>query len=379
LYTGLYGTNYSGPTRPHGDTTESAGVPFQSRPNPSRNPYTSGFFDEYAPHLGPMAMSGKNYQPYDDPAIQHILRSSQPLTPEPEDPNAFEPGVRYEDSRMDEDLFKSQMELLREQFGEDALKQWDNNEVASRILQARNEEETSEFDAGQREDLLEIQMAVEQIKAEHSLESNREVSVAGVYGYDADMYQRPNPESMYEAVDYEMFEPQDFFEQQMEMLEIQFSQFDPTEYDSRAEMEAMSKAQEAMFDLPDLEAAFMEPPIEAMEPLTGSGLDSLEQMVEANGMGPEAMMPDAIPGGPDYEESLMIPELFDQEMSDAVEPVEPYPDPMQHYGGMMPQEMYDEQLDIMDPYMMPGMIDPYMMPGPFGPGPMLDPGPGGPP
>lgn len=284
---------------------------------------------------------------------------------------------------MDEDLFKLQMELLREQFGEAAAMQWDNNELTSKIVQASAEEETSEFDDDLREQMLEIQMAVEQTRAESLTDSNPEVTHESLYGLDAAMYHSTTPEPMSGAVDYETLEPQDFFEQQMQLFESQFSQFDPAGFDSGAEMEAIFKAQDTMFDLPELEAAFTGQPTEEMGLLAGPGSESLEQIIEANDMGPEGMMPDEMPGAPDYDDSLVTPDLFEQQMDEAPEPMEsmdPYPDPLQHYGGMMPPEMYDEQMQqMMDPYMMPGMIDPYMMPGPFGPGPMLDPGPGGPP
>ena len=135
--------------------------------------------------------------------------------------------------------------------------------------------------------------------------------------------------------------------------------------------------------MPELEAEFMGQPMAEMGPLASQGPESLEQIIEANDMGLESMMPDEMPGAPDYDDSLMTPDHFEQEMGEAPEPMEsmePYPEPFPHYGGMMPPEMYDEQMQqMMDPYMISGMIDPYMMPGPFGPGPMLDPGPGGPP
>lgn len=378
LYTGLYGTNYSGPTRPPGDTTDSAGVPVQSKPSPSPVMYTSGFSGEYAPHPGLMEMPGKDYQPYDSPSIPHIPRPSQPPALEPGEASVFEPGVRYEDNLMDEDSFELQMELLREQFGEAGLNEWENNEVASHIMQAHREEETSEFDADLREHVLEIQMAAEQTRNESLAEPNPELSSESVYGLDAMMYHPPSPELISGAADYELLEPQDFFDQQMQLFEKQFSQFDPAEFDNGVEMEAMFKAQEAVFDLPELEAAFMEPPTEAMGSLARPGSESLEQIIKANEIGPEAMMPDEMPEAPDYDDSLMTPELFEQEMSEAAEPMEPYSDPMEQYGGMIPQPMYEEQVpDMMDPYRMPGMMNPYMMPGPFEPGPMFDPGPGG--
>ena len=108
-------------------------------------------------------------------------------------------------------------------------------------------------------------------------------------------------------------------------------------------------------------------PLEERGPFAGPGGESLEQIIEAH------EIPDGMPDALDYDDSLMTPEFVGQEMgedADQMEPMEPYPDPFGHYGGMMPQEMYDEPMQyMMDPYMAPCMIDPYMMPGP---------GPGGP-
>lgn len=109
LYTGLHGTNYSGPTRPPGDTTDSAGVSIQSRPNTSRKIYASNSFDEYAPHPGPIEMPGKDYQPYDSPAVPHILRPSQPPAFEPGRADTPEPEVKYEDCLMTPDMMDPHM------------------------------------------------------------------------------------------------------------------------------------------------------------------------------------------------------------------------------------------------------------------------------
>jgi len=185
---------------------------------------------------------------------------------------------------------------------------------------------------------------------------------------------QPNPEPR----DIGLTIPQDFFERQEQVFETQLRQYEPDLLDHNVPMEDMFNAHEALFDslqpeAPFLEEAMFEQPAEVIDAEPMPGPESLEQIVEANDMQPGDMMPDEMR---DYDDSMMTPELFEEEM----EPMEPYPDPLQHYGGMMPQEMYDEQMpEMMDPYMMPGMIDPYMMPGPFGPGPMLDPGPGGPP
>ena len=364
LYTGLYGTNYAGPTRPPGDTTDSAGVPIHSRPSPSHKRYMPGFSGEYTPHPGPMEMPGQDYRPYNSPAIPHIARQSQPSALEPEPANAVKLGVRYEASLMDEDLFESQTELLRGQFGEAALKQWGNNEVANQILQAHTQEETSEFDAELRAQLLEIQMAVEEVRVGPLTPPNTE------------------------ARDVGLTIPQDFFEQQEQMVESQFHEFEPPDFDCGAEMEALIEAHEVLFDLPQPEASpleqiITEEPVEEMGPMVSQGPESLEQIIAEDEIQPEGAMLEEMPGAPDYDDSFMTPGSLEQQMDEAPEPteaMEPYPSPFGPYGGMMPPEMYDEQMQqMMDPYMMSGMLDPYMMPGPFGPGPMLDPGPGGPP
>ena len=364
LYTGLYGTNYSGPTRPHGDTTESAGVPIHSRPSSSHKKYMPGFSGEYTPHPGPMEMPGKDYRPYDSPSITHIPRQSQPPSLEPVETNAPELGVRYEDSLMDEDLLESQTELVRGQFGESALMQWDNNEVTNQILRAHTQEETCEVDAELRAQLLEIQMAVEEVRAGPLTPPNTEPRDVG------------------------LTIPQDFFEQQEQMVESQFHEFEPPDFDCGAEMEALIEAHEALFDLPQPEASPLEQiitdqPVEELGPMVSQGPESLEQIIAEDEIQPEGAMLEEMPGAPDYDDSFMTPGSLEQQMDEAPEPteaMEPYPSPFGPYGGMMPPEMYDEQMQqMMDPYMMSGMLDPYMMPGPFGPGPMLDPGPGGPP
>ena len=363
FYTGLYGTNYSGPTRPPGDTTESAGVPIQSRPNPSHKINMSGFFDEYAPHPGPMQMSSGHYQPYDSSAIPHISRPNQPTVMdefqmaalELMKANDFEPDVKYEDCLMDEDFFEMQMKIINEQFEGPPTIPWDSNEVASQFMEARSGEEISEFDRNLSENIFEIQMAVEQVKAD------------------------TNPDSH----DFGLTIPQDFFEQQEQMVESQYGQLQPELFDYGANLEEILNDQEALFDAflsepSPLEQAILDQPIEDVNPVVEPVFQSLEQIIETEPMQEDGMMPDDMAEMPDYDDSLMTPDLFEQVMDEVTEPMEPYPDPFGHYGGMMPQEMYDEQMQyMMDPLMIPEMMDPYMMPGPFGPGPMLDPGPGG--
>jgi hypothetical protein len=279
-----------------------------------------------------MQMPMKDYRPYDASMVGNLPRLVQPTIPE-ELPMAALPLEGIEDI----DLSELEAYLVDEQFNGPELAPSDNTEAAHEFMRIRAGEEVSEFANDLRAQLLEIQMAVEQIRTEPSV------------------YTNPEPHEFGIAI------PQDFFEQQKQMLESQFDVLEPPEFDYGTQMEAAFDAQEALFDLFQPEAV----PMEEMEPLAGSGSESLEQIIEAHEMLDEGVMPDAMPGALDDDDSLMSPDLFEEEM----EPMGLYPDTFEDYGGMMPQEMYDEQMQE----------DPYMVPGSFGPGPMLDPGPGGPP
>jgi hypothetical protein len=368
LYTGLYGTNYSGPTRPPGDITASSGVPIRSVGSPAHRTYSSDHPDEYAPHPGPMHIPGRSYQPYDSSGIPNVPRPDHSMTMDEFQMAALGlgrdsapgPEVKYEDSLMDEDFFQIQMKLQNKDFDGPPVIPFDNNQLASAILRGHQRNEASELDHDLRESALEIQMAVERTR----LGANKEPADIGL------------------AI------PQDFFEQQDHMLEDQLRYFAPGEFDYGAEMETMFNAQEALFNLQSdafpMEQLMSDQFVEDMELSAAPGAESLEQIIE------DHEMPDGMAEALDYDDSLMAPDRFVMGgVAEPTESMEPYPDPMQDDYGMMPQEMYDEQLpgmadpymspDMIDPYMMPGIMDPYMMPGPFGPGPMLDPGPGGPP
>jgi hypothetical protein len=275
--------------------------------------------------------------------------------------NTPEASVKYEDSLMDEDFFQIQMKLLNEQFDGPPVIPFESNQIAAAILRAQQRDEASEFDHDLRASMLEIQMAVERTR----LGANTEPG------------------------DFGLTIPQEFFEQQEQMLEDQLREFEPPEFDYGAEMEAMFSAQEALFNLLQPDAVPMEQImpdqfVEEMGLLDVPGSESLEQIIEAHEM--LYGMPEAL----DYDDSLMAPVLFGiGGVAEPTESMEPNPDPIQDGYDMMPQEMYDEQLpgmvdpymepDMADPYMAPDMMDPYMVPGLFGPGPMLYPGPGGPP
>jgi hypothetical protein len=378
FYTGLYGTNHSGPTRPPGDITASSGVPIRSVGSPAHRAYSSDHSDEYAPRLGPMHMPGRSYQPYDSSGIPNMPRPDHSMTMDELQmaalglarDNTLGPEIKYEDSLMNEDFFQIQMKLQNKEFDGPPVIPFDNNQLASAILRGHQRNEASELDYDLMTSALEIQMAVERTR----LGANTEPADIGL------------------AI------PQDFFEQQDQILEDQLRYFEAPEFDYGAEMESMFSAQEALFDLLQSEASPMkrimsDQFVEDMGLLAVPGAESLEKIIE------DHEMPDGMTDSLDYENSLMTTDPFGmEEIAEPIEPMETNPDPIPDDYDMLPQEMYDEQLpgmadqymapdmadpymspDMMDPYMMPGIMDPYMMPGPFGPGPILDPGPGGPP
>jgi hypothetical protein len=214
-----------------------------------------------------------------------------------------------------------------------------------------------EFDQDLGANALEIQMAVEQAKANISVDSLPEPAVD------------PN--------DFGLAIPQDFFERQMQAFEAQYRQLQPEEFDDSAQIEEETfDIQEALFNSLQPNASVLEEVISEQGAETTDSLEmpepeSLEQIIEAEEMPPGEVMDNGMPGSNDY---LMPQELLEGQMAETNQPMEPadqYPDLSQLGYGMMPQEMYEEQ-------MMYGM-DPLMMPyGPMPFDPMMGPGPGGP-
>jgi len=333
LYTGLYGSEPSGSIQPPGNAAGGYGVRSCSSPDPLLETYMSGFPHEYAPHPGPIQMPRKDYIPHDPFMVGGVTRSVQSTIPD-ELPMTAMPLEEIEGMDLDEPY----AHLSDDGFNRSTLTPSDSAEAAHEFMRVRGGQEASEFDSELRAQMREIQMAVKQTQA----------------GVDPELR------------DCGLTMPRDFFEQQKQVLESQFREWDADQFDYGAEMEALFHAQEALFNplLPDtasMDHIIPGQPVEEMGPLAFPVGESLEQLIEAHEM--RDNMADAL----DYDDSVMAPDAFEQEM----EPMEPHPDPFEPYGGMMPQEMYDEQ--------MPGVMHPYMMPGLFGPGPMLDPGPGGPP
>ena len=335
VYTKLYSEGRPDPIRPIDNMVRYRGTSGQVSPKS----YISRSPEGYLPHPGFMQIPHSDYQAYN---MQDMPMSNFGSTDEfrfaAMKLAGFGPSggeVEYDDCLMTEEVFQQHIESLREQFPPE----FDTNEIASHILAAcsQNEEIVTEQDP---REMIEIQMAVEQIRAE---------PLAG-----------PNTEPS----DFGLAIPQDFFEQPEQTFEEFYEMQPPTEPDHRTPVEA-DFDQQAMF----------EQPIEEMIPLADLEPQPLEDIIEAEQMQYEDVMPDDMTDMSAFDSFSMPQEFIDQQMPEVAEHMDPMePDPHHDGYGVMPQEMYDEQMpdEMMDPLMM----DPYMMPGPWGP--MPGPGPGGP-
>lgn len=327
LHSKLYGEDRSRPIRSTGNMSHYPGG--MGRVNPRE--YISASQEQYMPHPGFMQMSQGDYEPYDE--LQDVSMSDFGRTADEFHFAAMELAgnftehvPQYEDGLMTEELLQEILESMREENGEPIPIQFDFNEIASHILAARDQNEGKDIDPNLQDTMLDIQMAVEQAKAESLTALN------------------PEPMNFGTAI------PQDFFEQQEQMPENQFDDMQFAEFGYGASMEPDIDAQEEMF----------EQPIEEMEPMADLGPQTLENIVEAEQRQYEDGMPDDMSEMPDAMNEGPVEQMYE-----TPEQMEPYPEPRQDGYGMMPQEMYVEQ--------MQEMMDPYMMPGPFGP--MPGPGP----
>ncbi len=331
LHSKLYSEGRSDPIRPIDNFPSYRGTQRQVSPKG----YMSGFPEQYAPHPGFMQIPQPDYQDNDGlmmeniPHLDHqrIIDEIRFTALELAGRRANEGSVKYDNCLMTEEFFQELIEPLREQDGELLPIPFDTNEIASHILAAQSQDEEIVMEQGLRENMIEIQMAVEQSRAGSLAELNPEPS------------------------DFGLAIPQDFFEQAEQTFE-EFYEMQPAEIDYGAQMEADFDAQEAMF----------EQPIEEMGHIADLGPQTLENIVEAEQMQYEGAMPDDMSGM-----SASMDEGPVEQMYETPEQMEPYPTPPGYDDGMMPQEMYDEQMLY--------MMDPYMMPGPFGPMP-FGPGPG---
>ena len=367
----LFGDRPSAPLGP----AENAYGQGATRPTTGHSPpvYMSGSAHEYVPEIELMHVPASDYDPYDG-----TLSPTRPTGPTELDeirmasvgrthPDVAGPEVKYEDGLMDEDFFALQMKLADGQFDGLPIVPENNSEAVRLLLRASAVTEPSEFERELQAHLWEIDLAARRLQAESFPDSGPALPHEVPYGPEAVGYQPEAERSSEGALDPSRYDLQDFLNS--EMADGQLPAPDLPQQDFGASIDALFDAQEALFRSPT-ETADLFRPGHFATPESAS----LEQIVAAHDVDAE-MMPDDEPGGPDYDGSQMTPELFEQQMQDAIGAMGPqgsYADPaLLGYGPAMP-ETYDEQMQrMLDPYAVRGMY------GPMLPGPMPDLGPGG--
>lgn len=311
----LYGKNRSRPIIPKENMPHYSG----SMGQVNSREYIPISQEQYMPHPGFMQMLQSDYEPYDE--LQDISMSNFGITADESrfaamalaDIRPSDGEIEYDDCLITKEVFMHQIELLREQFPPE----FDTNETASRILAAFNQDEELDMEQNLQENMLEIQMAVEQARADSLAEPNSEISN---------------------------------FEQAEQMPESQLYEMQSAELDYGAQIEAEFNAQEATF----------EQPMEETVPMMDSGPQALENIVEAEQMQYEGAMPDDMSAMSDLMNERPVEQMYE-----TPEHMELYPEQVQDGYGMMQPEMYDEQMqEMMDPFMMQGPLGPMG----FGPG-----------
>jgi len=304
---------------------------------------------DYVPHAGFMEIPEHGYEPYDTslsripsmPTAQKIRGPS---------PDFREKGIDYADCPMTLELF----EQLMESAGREVFRSLDQEQMAE--LQASLE-------------LIERGLDLEEIAArlEENHEADRTIPPGTVDAAE------PSPVQM----DHEAMEPQDFFEQQMQVMENQFSELENMQLDRGPQMDAVFDAQQTLFELSQITGMSPEAVLEAaMGGMSLAGMpgpESLDDVVEAHDPSQQIKAPGYGPDMAAYG-GMMTQEVFEQEMHEAAgqmgsaEVADPYDN------GAAQPDMYEQPTP--DEMMEPEMMDPYMMPGPMGPGFMPEPPPG---
>ena len=340
--------------------------------------YMDGTREDYFPHPGFMEIPRSEYEAFDRDLVEDMPRMGSQgidalrhIAPALREFDHVE-HVRYEDCLMEKDFFEHQMRLLREQFEEDQSRSFEHNDIVERAL-AENEQ-GAELRANI--DLIEKMLDIEQLVSQVESVAADPRMILEKIGTLSDTMSQPETS---EAADYAMPEPQEYFEQQMQMMEAQLFQLEHTQFDHGSQMEMMFDAQEAAFDAiqPEgvaMEQATVEQSIEEMMLSTVPGGQSLEQVVQANEVQDATMTPNDMSEMPSYGDCLMSQDIFEQQMHEAAEEMAPeQADPCEDE--MVQEQMYDEQMpeDMMDPSMMPGPMGPGAMGPEFmpGPGPMM--------
>jgi len=282
----LYGAGRPAPIRPKGNIAGSYGVPLQSVP--SSKTYMSGFPNEYSPHPGFVQIKSNHYQPYDDSAFPNDQRSNQPSLMDEFQMAALElagfeprgPKIKYEDCLMTEALFQQLIQSLTQQAEEQLPIPFDNNEVASQIMDAHMGELSDDMPLDSDMNIQRIQMAIEEARCGLFTNTDPEMADEDFYG--------------------------------LELNEI------------------------------GLEQALQGQPIEEMDYTAAQGPEDLEQMTEANEI--EAMDQQVIEEPMDgmepclemdhYGNPMVQPEMYDEQMQYMMGPfMNPYmvPDMMDPY------------------------------------------------
>jgi hypothetical protein len=350
-------------------------IPTPAVQSSSPKTYMSDQPDEYAPHVGTMQTSNDDYLPYDASEMQNMPKLGHQRFSDEFRMAAMElaglklPGT--EDGLMDKDFFEQQLELFYREHDELGRMAFDTNEIAHKVFAAHKGEQVTGLDTSIDENMRDIRTAIEEARTGFVPNLDPEPPQKSLYGADLMMYE--SVASI--AAEPADLTPRDFFEHLKQTFEVLLQEAQPAMLDCGAQIEAAFDAETAMLDSPqsgplDLEQA-VEHAMDDMGLSEAPDAQSLEQIIEGEEIQPEVAMAGDTTEAPGYDDDLMTPELFEQQMAEAEGQMEPYPEPLQQNYGMMPQEMYDEQ-------MMYGM-DPLMMPyGPMPFGPMMGPGPSGP-
>lgn len=305
---------------------------------PRQDVYMSGLPEDYVPHPGFMEMPESEYEPYDGhiaESMSHMV-SAFPLAPA--DMPRFEtPGI--DDSFANADFANGVAAGLPS-----------IDDLTHALIQLR------EVFPEDHPDVLRLSTAIQALSYDTSV-LQPEVPFVGFGPSGADAGQDP--------FDVDPFqEAEQIFDQQMQLLD---QSFEVPGFETVDALDPGIYAEPAMFDLPM---------VNEFRPTMDPGPASLDDIVEAYDMPSGETMPGGMNEMPAYDNCLMTPDFFRQQMNgvmDQMGPEDPYMDPSQ-CDDMMPQDIYGQPMP--DPMMDPYMMNPYMMPGPMGPNFMPDPPPG---
>jgi len=339
--------------------------------------YMSELPEEYIPNPGPMQVPGNNYQPYDD-AVTPSVPPPNMLATEAAGLRNAGPHIEYADSLLSEELFEHQLKQILLRFQQLTSRPLDMNAMVKGLLEETKEADRAEVLEDITQRVLDLQDGTARLMFGEAQEAVEQCPFEVMVPRPDLSHQAMEPAPIgLRSIDYLGPISQDFFGVQAQLMERQFSSPDVPGTNICWQMDAQFSSHEALFnmlqaDMPVVEDVFFDQMAGTSRPIPGPAQDSLEQIVEAFDIQGLPAAAEAVAMTPSYDDCLMDSGLFEQQMreaADQIDPAEPLPDQMNDSNDLMPQP-YDPQ--------MQQMMDPYMMPGPTWPGPMMDPGPGGP-